>query len=79
MIQHEEALIPLVRTRKPLVKAITYIPGIFMLYYQESITKLCKSVPESIMLNYSLGFKDSNGLELTQDPHDPNPIGSDLS
>ena len=31
-------------------------PGTFMLYHQKSITKLCGSVPESIMLNCSQGL-----------------------
>ena len=39
-----------------LVKTITYNAGILMLYHQELITKLCGSVPESIILNCSLGM-----------------------
>ena len=43
MIQYEDALIPLVKTRNPLVKTITYNPGTFMLYNQESITNYAEA------------------------------------
>ena len=38
MIQYEDALMSLVRTRDHLVKTITYNLGTFMLYYQKLIT-----------------------------------------
>ena len=40
--------------------------------------KVCVLETVRVCCNCQSTVRDGNGLDLIQDPHDPNPIGSDL-